>query len=224
MSHERMIRVTGIGRVSLKPDQTTVWMELTDRDQDYAKVVEASTKHTGEVKDALAAIGFERDRIKTTSFRVDVETESYQDENHCWRERFVGYRAVHSAKVEFDVDNEKLGGVMTVLAQMAFKPTFRVSYGVKDVEKARKTLLTGAMKDAKEKAHVLAKAAGMKLGTVIRILYGEATHDFTAEAMPRMMLADNAVMAKGASMKVDIDPENITEQDTVHVFYELVEG
>ncbi|MBR5348980.1 MAG: SIMPL domain-containing protein [Lachnospiraceae bacterium] len=222
MNNTRMIRVTGTGRLSLPPDVTTVYMELTDHNKDYAKVVEASTKHTIEMKDALAEIGFEREKIKTTGFRVDVETESYQDENHYWRERFVGYKAIHSAKIEFGVDNERLGQVMTVLAKMPFKPTFSVSYSVKDLEKARKTLLTNAVKDAKAKAHVLAKAAGAKLGPATRIIYGNEMPYFVSEGMPKMARMDNAMLKSAGAIKVDINPEDITEEEQVNVFYEMI--
>jgi len=221
MSTERWIKVTGTGVVTLPPDRTTVYMELTDRDKDYAKVVAASTKHTGELKDALAALGLERDAIKTVTFRVDVETESYQDDNHRWLERFVGYKAVHSAKVEFGVDNELLGRVMTALAKMSFRPTFRVAYSVKDSDKAKKTLLANAVKDAKTKAHVLAKAAGAKLGPAVRIVYGDFRPDFMTECVPRVAMKDNAVMLGSGSMKVDINPEDITEEEQVNVFYEM---
>ena len=222
MSNEKLIKVTGVGKVSLPPDQTTVFMELTDRNKDYAKVVEASTKHTGEMKDALEKIGISRDTIKTLSFRVDVETESYQDDDHRWRERFVGYRAVHSAKFDFGVDNELLGAAMTALARMPFKPTFSVSYSVKEAEKARKTLLENAVKDAKNKAHVLAKAAGAKLGTVARIIYGDGVHDFMMEAVPRMAMNDGVMLKSAGALKVDINPDDITEEERVNVFYELI--
>lgn len=222
MNNLRMIRVTGTGRLSLPPDRTIVYMELTDSNKDYAKVVEASTKHTGELKDALSELGFDRDKIKTIGFRVDVEKEGYQDEKHCWRERFVGYKAVHSAKVEFGVDNELLGRVMTVLAKLPFNPTFSITYTIRDLDKARKTLLTNAMKDAKEKAHVLAKAAGAKLGPVSRIVYGDEMPNFVADGMPRMARMDN-MLAKGAApLKVDINPDDITEEETVNVVYEMI--
>ena len=44
---ERTIRVTGKGKVSLKPDTIRLWIELTDLDKEYDSTIRKSTEHSG---------------------------------------------------------------------------------------------------------------------------------------------------------------------------------
>ena len=67
-----------------------------------------------------------------------------------------------------------------------------------------------------------AKAAGAKLGTVARIIYGDGVHDFMMEAVPRMAMNDGVMLKSAGALKVDINPDDITEEERVNVFYELI--
>lgn len=118
----------------------------------------------------LSAFGFERSDLKTLSFNVDTEYESYR-ENDTYKQRFVRYRVRHILKVEFESDNERLGKILYALGNCDLNPEFRISYIVKDTEVAKNELLGKAVKDAKEKASVITAAAGVTLKDIQSIDY-----------------------------------------------------
>ena len=81
-----------------------------------------------------------------------------------WKQRFAGYEFRHMLKIEFASDNERLGRILYVLANTdKITPEFRLSYTLKDTEKAKNDLLAKSVQDAREKAEVLAQAAGVSL-------------------------------------------------------------
>ena len=106
---ERIIRVTGKGSISVKPDRICLNLTLEDIYDKYEKTLEQSTMQVEILKDCFEKLGFQRNDLKTISFNVDTEYESYQDRQKTWKRRFKGYKFVHHMKIEFDADNKRLG-------------------------------------------------------------------------------------------------------------------
>jgi uncharacterized protein YggE len=221
---ERLIKVTGRGKLSLTPDTVRLRIDLVDQDREYDRAIRSSTQHSQELRDAFTAFGFERSDLKTLSFHVDTEYESYQDrKDNSWKQRFLGYKAYHTLKIEFPTERESIGRILSMLTGLSGKPEFHVEYTVKDTEKAKDELLKAAVSDSRHKAEILAEAAGTDLGSIMTIDYSWGVIDFVTRPMNR--LAEPA-MAYGAAMEdsyeMDIEPENIEVEDTVTVIWELL--
>ena len=145
---ERMIRVTGRGQLKVRPDMTRVTMTLEGIRKDYAKALKASSEDTEALKELLEREGFSRENIKTLSFDVNMENESYRD------------------------NQKRLGNILYLLANhTTIRPEFRFSFFVGDAEASKNELLGKAVADAKEKAAVLASAARCTLKDIEFIDY-----------------------------------------------------
>ena len=107
----RTIRVTGKGQLKVHPDMTRITIDLEKVCKDYSDAVEASAKDTEALKEELAPFGFDRKEIKTLYFSVDPEYEGYR-QNGEYKEKFIGYKYQHRLKVEFPVDNDRLGRML----------------------------------------------------------------------------------------------------------------
>jgi len=222
---ERTIRVTGKGKLSLKPDTIRLRIELTDLDKEYEATIRKSTEHSNAVKEAFEELGFEKTDLKTLSFRVDTEHESYQDKkDKSWKQRFVGYKAVHILKIEFSRERDILGKVLFMVARLPAKPEFHMEYTVKDVERAKNELLAKAVADSKIKAQVLTEAADVRLGGIMTIDYSWGEIEFTSRPINRLA---EPLMAYGgvqeSSYDFDIEPDDIEVEDTVTVVLSLKE-
>lgn len=216
---ERTIRVTGKGTISVKPDMIRLLLTLEDMYDTYDKTLEQSTVQVELLKDCFEKLGFQRSDLKTLSFNVDTEYESYQDFQKAWKKRFLGYKFVHRLKIEFDADNKRLGQVLYALAHAPIKPEFRINYTIKDSEAAKNQLLGKTVADSKEKAKVLTEAAEVTLGEIITIDYSWGEITFLSEPMDRCMsLAEECCMPNG-SYDIDIEPDDIDVSDTVTVVW-----
>lgn len=217
---ERTMKVTGKGKLSVKPDLVCLFMDATKVCETYEEALAQSSAQTEQLKDVFCALGFARTDLKTVRFRVDTEYENYRDANNDWKQRFVGYKFFHGMKLEFDADNKRLGQVLYALAQTEACPEFRINYTVKDPEAAKNRLLAQAVADSKEKAKVLAEAAGVSLGDIVRIDYSWGELEIVSAPVERcMMNAPKAARADGYAM--DIEPEDIDVTDTVTVVWEI---
>ena len=219
---DRIIRVTGKGQISVKPDLIRLMLTLEDTRETYEDTLEQSGKQVEMLKDCFEKLGFQRTDLKTLNFHVDTEYESYQDEDKSWKQRFKGYKFIHSMKIEFDEDNKRLGQVLYALAHAAVRPEFRIVYTIKDPEAAKNQLLGKAVSDSKEKARVLAEAAGVTLGDIVTIDYSWGEIAFVAEPMRKNMLTMGVSSARESdSYNMDIEPDNINVSDTVTVVWQI---
>ena len=215
----RTIRVTGKGMLKVRPDMTRIVITLEGVEPEYGKTLKRSAEETEQLKDTLEPFGFEREELKTLSFSVDTEYESYKVKDE-YKRRFAGYKFTHVLKVEFDSDNKRLGKVLYALANCQLSPEFRLSYTVKDPEAVKNELLGKAVRDAAAKAGVLSGAAGVKLGDIQSVDYSWGEIEFEYRPMSRDLACD-CLGAPGGSYDMDIEPDDIDVQDTVTVVWEI---
>ena len=90
MSNMRTIRITGKGKIKLRPDLTRITITLEGTYPEYNEALRHSTQDTDQIKDILSAFGFERSDLKTLNFGVDTAYEGY-NENGIYKQKFVGY-------------------------------------------------------------------------------------------------------------------------------------
>ncbi len=218
----KTIRVTGKGKLKVHPDMTRFTITLAGIYPEYAETVCRSSKDTEKIKDLLTPFGFERKDLKTLSFSVDPEYESYKEKG-AYKQRLIGYRYRHVLKVEFESDKERLGRILYALGKSPLYPEFRLSYTVKDPEAVKNELLGKAVRDAIAKAGVLSAAAGQKLGEIQSIDYSWGEIDFEYRLMPGAVMCESAASGFGSPgmLDMDIEPDDVDVQDTVTVVWEI---
>lgn len=217
----RTIKVTGKGNLKVKPDMTRVTITLEGVYPKYEETLKKSSQDTECLKKVLGKLGFAKTDLKTISFHVDTKQESYQDKHNVWKQRLVGYEFHHVMKLEFDSDNVLLGKVLFALANAEVRPEFRLSYTVKDREKAKNELLSRAVADAKEKAVVLAQASEVALKDITSIDYSFGELNIEVHPMKRAVFAEACGAADNGSYDMDIEPDDIELSDTVTIVWEI---
>jgi uncharacterized protein YggE len=218
----KTIRITGKGRLKIRPDTTRITMTLEGVCPEYGEALHRSASDTEALRELLSGFGFARSDVKTLHFGVDTEYEDFE-ENGRWTRRFVGYRYRHAMKADFPSDNDRLGRILYALTACPAKPELRISYTVRDPEAAKDALLAEAVKDARAKAAVLTDAAGVALKEIQSIECAREEIDFTVRPMNGTFMAAKcrAAGTEDASLDVDIEPDDVDVSDTVTVVWEI---
>ena len=213
---ERIIKVTGKGKLSVRPDTTRLLLTVEGTEPEYEEALARSARQTESLRDGLTGLGFAASDLKTVSFQIDTKYESYQDEHGKWKQQFLGYQFSHRMKLEFPMDNKRLGRILAVLAQSQAAPEFHIQHTVKEAEEVKNELLKKAVADARRKAELMAEAAGVKIGALLTLDYSWGEMELTVVSAERMakprMLAANAPTA---GYDLDLEPEDIEVADTV---------
>ena len=221
MECRKTIKVTGKGQISVKPDLTRITLTLEEKYPEYGDAVSHSSSDTEKLKEILSEEGFEKEDLKTLSFDIDTEYESVS-ENGIYRQKLIGYRYRHVLKVDFPSDTKRLGKILYTLAHAPVTPEIRISYTVRDREAAKNCLLGKAVEDAKQKAELLAKAAGVGLGEILNIHYSWTEPDFEVRPMSRALMGVNGAMAKASGYDLNLEPDDLELSDTVTLLFAIV--
>lgn len=219
---ERTIRVTGKGKISVKPDTIRLRINMEGIYPEYDETLQKSSEAVEQLKDLAEKQGYERKELKTLYFNIDTEYESYQAKDKSWKRRFRGYKYVHRMKIEFPADNQRLGKMLYALAHCPVSPEFSIEYTVADPEASKNELLGNAVKDSMKKASVLADASDVKLGEIINIGYSWGEIDFVSKPLQEMSLrCCEPDESYSSSYDMDIEPDDIDITDTVTVIWEI---
>ena len=218
----REMRVTGRGRISVKPDRIRLMLTLSDVKKDYDKALKEASAKSTELQKAFCGCGFSEEDLKTVNFSVDAEYTGYSDKDGNWKQRFVGYRFNQMLKIEFPLDNDRLGQILYALAKSGVKSEFRIQYTVSNPEACRNELLGKAVSDAKEKAAILAEASGVKLGAIQAIDYSFGTMEIYSEPVNfrSMKVAESCCEDNAYGMNIVAD--DIQLDDNVTVSFEIM--
>lgn len=215
----RTITIKGVGKLSLKPDQTVVSLVLKNVCQNYDAAMAEAANDLNRLREAVFKIGFKKDDLKTTSFDVGAERENERDKNGNYRWRFVGYRVTHALKLEFPFDTKLLSAVLGAIADCIADPELDVRFTVKNREAVNEALLESACRNAKSKAEILTKASGAELGELVSIDYNWGELHFYS---PTCYRADDECMIKAASPgSIEIEPDDIDVSDSVTFVWEI---
>lgn len=218
---ERTIRVTGKGKISVKPDTISLIIDANGVFDDYETAVKKSAEETAELRMAVESAGLAPGDLKTSSFDINTEYESFHDRDGNFRRRFVGYKYQHSCSINFPKDNEQLGRLLYALAKSKVNVEFSIRYIVKDPEPVKNELLNKAVSDSQAKANVLAEAAGVSLGNIVTIDYSWGELKIYSEPVYKTLLDE--APAFGSSYDIDIEAEDIDVQDTVTIIWSIAE-
>ena len=203
---ERTIRVTGKGKLAVKPDLIELTLSIKDIKKEYDELLKRSSSATNEVKELLEKIGFERKNIKTKSFDIYIE--------------YKGYSFIHKMKIEFEANNKMLGRVLYTLSKSTSYPSFSISYTVSNPEKYKNKLLENAINNSKEKAIVLANASGVKLGNILSIDYSWSELRISSSPFENkkwFFEEDN----DESDYVIDVEIDDIDVTDTVTVIWNI---
>lgn len=214
---ERTIKVSGIGKISLKPDVTIISVDCRNKCASYKEAMDSASNEVRIFQDAIEKAGVGVDSLKTTEFKIDLCQKNVRDEKGNYYKKYDGYEYYQSLVIRFDTDNRTLGKVLFHLSKTSLNNVeYDVRFGVKDTEKAKDMLLAEAIKDAKKKASIIAKEAGVTLGEIIDIQY--CWNQVTFEPSRNMLFCVNR---SKDFINYHFNPDDITEKDTVTLVYEI---
>lgn len=217
---ERNIRVSGKGKLSVRPDTICLAIEAEGVFPDYEKTIKESADQTKVLRKSLEKSGLSGKELKTKHFSIQSEYESYRDKNDNYKRRFVGYKFEHHTEIKFPNDNEQLGRTLYELSHCPVEVEFSICYTVSNPEDVRNELLRKAVKDSKVKAKILAESAGVNLGEIKRIDYSWGELQIVSHPIDKFM-AKPMLLEPRASYDIDIEANNIDVDDTVTIEWEI---
>lgn len=208
---ERIIQVQGDGLVKVEPDWCILLFDLKAQRQSYGEALNELARRTDQLRAALEKCGVARVAARTSDFSVKTE--------HTYRENervFQGFTARHSLRVELPLNMEHLQSVFQAVAASDIQAEFDLEFDYSGREALREQALAAAVRQARAHAEGLARAAGVTLGPIVRIHYGEAEPRIESQ---RFSLESG--VSDGEVAVPDMEPAALQISERVTVIWEI---
>jgi len=218
MMNNRELVVKGIGKAAATPDLIVLNINLEVTEPDYERTMQRSAEMLDALRTAITSAGHDGKELKTTSFSINTKYESYKEKD-TYKQRFVGYVCSHGLRLEFDLDMSILATTLGLIARCEADPNFNIKFSVKDPNAVSEQLLESAVANAKWKATILAKSAGVALGAIQRIDYNWSDIHLYSET--DYNVCEAAPLGGSAFKDIAIEPEEINVSDTATVVWAI---
>lgn len=166
---ERIIRITGEGRVSVAPDTIELSFVVAESDMKEQTALQKADDKVCALKKVFAGLGIGDKNVITKNFSISQKTKSVRNKNGDWEYLFDGYAVNYSMVVSFPYDTKFLGKVLSEVSVCLDKTNIRINFTLKNQEGIKEKLLASAVANAKADAEILAEASGVKLGKILSI-------------------------------------------------------
>lgn len=172
---DRLIQVSGTGSVEVVPDMATLQVAVETTGDTARAAQEQNARAMREVVDTLKKLGIADKDIKTTQLSLYPLYESEKPDRPEGQQkppRVVGFRAENGVQVTVRKLDD-VGRVVDAVVASGANRIQGVSFGLSDPKPWQDRALEQAMADARRRAEVAARAAGVQIKGVRNIsVYG----------------------------------------------------
>lgn len=167
---ERTVSVQGIGTIELNPDCVSLVFSVSSESWDVNIASSESARKMTAVQEALKAKEITEDRYYTYDYSIRQEYAYTTD-----RRRYRNY--IVTNKINVTINNiEQAGAIIDSAIAAGANELTSLEYSVTaDTSEAIKKARMIAVKDAEEKAQILAGATGAKVGQIMTITESTST-------------------------------------------------
>lgn len=217
---EKTIKVTGKGTIHVVPDVTRLTVEIHNIFNTYKETYANAKENAGWMVKILEYNQIDGKLAKTK--RLDISdnmvSEYDEDGNHIGYKK-DGYKLSQELKIDLGMDNVLLNKIIKGVGKFIKNAQIDIGYTVKDPRPSQLKMLERAVKDAHEKARIMAAAAGCTLGDVYSIDYSHEDIHIYSQARNIHSVEE----AKACSPEsLDITPDDLAVSDEVNVVWYLI--
>jgi uncharacterized protein YggE len=209
---QRILNVSGTGTVTLTPDIAYINIGVHTESPTASEAVSNNNTQTQQVVDALKKAGVDAKDIRTTNFSIYPNTQFDPQTNQKLGTTYVVDNTVYVTVRNLD----SLGDLLDASVKAGANSVNSIQFDVADKSPAIKQARDAAVKDATTQAQGLAAAAGVSLGNLQTLSFGENV----PTPMPESFGKGGGGVA-AASVAVPINPGTMTLTVNVSMTYEI---
>jgi hypothetical protein len=200
------ITVEGTGSLSLSPDTARISIGVQTEAENAQDAVASNNQRVEDVFAALEEFGIPEEDIQTVNFNIrQVEKRAPGPETSSLEgaeEQTQTYRVNNTVRVTLR-DIDQLGSLLDQAVQAGANTVHGIQFDAENKTDANQQALELAIQDARAKAEVIAEAAGVELGDVVRVETRGGGPVFRAE-MEEMEAASAGVPISSGQLDIQV--------------------
>lgn len=220
MSNNRTIAVTGKGSIHVVPDVTRLEVIVESVFKTYEDAYHQAKENSKWMVQILEYNHKSGKLAKTIRLDITDHTVSeYDEDDHYIGQIKDGFDLNQRFKIDLGMDTILLNKIIRGVGKFIPGAQISIGYTVQDPRPFQLKMLERAVKDATEKAQIMAEAAGCKLGPVNNIYYNH--QDISVYSEARNIHSNKEAMACDSN-SLNISPDDLSMNDNVKVEWELI--
>ena len=196
-----VISVTGEATISVAPDQAQIDGGVTSEAKTAREASDANNAAMGKVLLALKSAGIDEKDYQTS--RLSLQPQSAPNRAGPGPSTIVGYRASNRVTIRLR-DVSKVASVIDTLVGAGANDIGGINFMVSNASKLLDEAREQAIADARRKADIYAKAAGVTLGAPLSISEGTTPGPITFRRMAAGMAAAAPVAQGEETLQVTV--------------------
>lgn len=162
---KNQIVTTGMGRVEAEPNQAVVTVGIQVQRETAAAASAEAARVADQILTRLQQLGIRRPDVRTSGLQLQPVYSTPRN----GAPTIVGYRASYTLTITLN-DLKQVGPAIDESVKAGANTIAGISFGLRDATAARREALSMAVREAREKADVIARAAGLQIKGVERIV------------------------------------------------------
>ena len=217
---EKTITVTGKGTIHVVPDVTRLTVEIQNLFETYDEAYAKAKDNAAWMVKVLEYNHLDGKLAKTKRLDISDNMVSQYDKagNHTGYQK-DGYILRQELKIDLGMNTVLLNKIIKGIGKYIDNAQIDIGYTVKDPRPSQLKMLERAVYDAREKARIMAAAAGCTLGEVYSINYSQEDMHIYSQAR-NIHSNDEAKCCNPESL--DITPDDLAVSDDVNVVWYLI--
>ena len=214
------IVTTGVGVATARPDYADVvaWVRATEKTATQS-TQQAATTYQGLVRQ-VGSLGVAQSDVITQQFSVAQEWK--RDENGRPKE-FVGYTTGHQLRIRVN-NREKVGEVIDASISAGARSVEKIEFGSTKADSAQQVALAAAVRDARQRAEIMAEAAGGRLGPLVEVVTEDAVRAHGGELNVDRSRGGVSLAAIAEAPATTLVPGALVQRVVVMGTWELLKG
>lgn len=199
------IIVEGKSSVKLVPEQLIFNINMSVKDSNYTECANLAIEKIEKIKEQFTKNGIDEELIKTQNYSIrEVRRHDYKTQKSV----FEGFQASIPISIKTNRSYAKNDLIFEIIKNN-FNADFSLNFSLtsEQLEKVKVKLIALAVKDAQQKAEIIAQSANIELGAINTIQYGEPREIRGFEPI-------NELMMSGRMAKMEADVANFTSSIT----------
>lgn len=210
------LTISGKASTEVTPDITVINLNLSAEDKSYSTSVDLLQGKADEIKSFLKKKGISKDFIKSENFNI---TKSYVYENR--KQIFKGYKATLNINIEILNDNALANKVINSIGESNSDASINIYHKLSQELKdsVNDQLIEAAIKDAKKKAEIIARATDQQLGHITKINYGVEENISISPRAEVAFMAMDSEMKNSSDNSLSITPQPIEKSTDIIIYW-----
>lgn len=200
------ISISGKGVASAEPDIAYISSSVVTQEKTATQALDQNTEKMQAVFAILTKAGIKRKHIQTSNFAVQPQYTYRQPRNGEKQEppRITGYQ-VHNTVTVKVVNLAMTGKILSDLVKAGANQLGNITFGISNEALLLDQARAEAVSDARRKASIYLKAAGVELGPILSFTEGHASPRPVQHLRARAALAEaSAVPVSGGEQELSV--------------------